>query len=108
MTEPTLRTSAEMLDRMESLIRRLADSYEKEELYGGWAWRDEAKAIVAMLPEPVDPDIQLSRNIAADAKAKTGTGVDYCDYMRSGEYDHDSVRIAAFDGIKRGRELASA
>lgn len=117
MTEPTLRTSAEMLDRMEALLRRMAALSKRTPLPGqpieflmSQADRDyeEAAAIVAMLPEPVDPDIQLSREIAAEAAEKTGCGPDYCQYMCDGAYDDNITRIAAFDALKRGRELASA
>src|SRR4051812_11451177 len=114
MTEPTLRTSAEMLDRMEILLRRMA-----EETKRGYARRGatlicddpnytEASAIVAMLPDPLDPDIQLSREIAAEAAEKTGCSADYCQYMCDGAYDDNITRIAAFDALKRGRGLASA
>lgn len=116
MTEPTLRTSAEMLDRMEALTRYIVehcnpdgslkipvtDSRHTKHL------TSEAYAIVALLPEPVDPDIQLSRDIAAAACAKAGEGVDYCQNMRDGEYDLSRMCVATLAGIKRGRELGNA
>lgn len=112
MTEPTLRTGAEMLDQMEALARKIALRYNtgtselspQEPL----EWMRDANSIVAMLPEPVDTDVQLARDVAAQVCVDDGCNPDYCDFMRRGAYDGQREYLCALAGIKRGRELASA
>jgi hypothetical protein len=98
-----------MLDRMEAVLRRMHAMHNG--IAGGLPSMDiyaEASAIVDLLPELVDPDIQMARDVAADAHDQKTAIPDYLTFMRSGAYDDEPVVIAALAGIKRGRELASA
>ncbi len=68
--------SDEIAKRMEALVRALAESRY------GISLADEARAIVALLPEPVDADLVEARSIIADA---------FRDY--SGDEGDDSARM---------------
>jgi len=54
---------AELVERMIELINVWAESADKAALYGGYAWRDKAREIVAALPKPVDPEKEAVRKI---------------------------------------------
>lgn len=98
--------SPDLTARMEALVRKLAT----------WTWvahtnadKDyaEARAIVALLPEPVDPDLIEARRLVAE-KFDGGTKSLAGDAVRAGARDHAHDVQLAYDCIKRGRALALA
>lgn len=56
---PQAGAKPDLTARMEALVRRMADNKTGD----GWATIVEARAIVALLPEPVDPDEQYARDL---------------------------------------------
>lgn len=92
--------SPETVGRMEALVRKVAT----------WTWvahtdadKDyaEARAIVAKLPEPVDPDLVEAREIA-----QHGVNVGVNDFA-GGHCDKSHDVQLALAAIKRGRALAA-
>lgn len=107
----TERVSPELEARMIALVREAAKQ-------NGYGWdgkqREEAQAIVAELPEPIDPDLLQAREIAAQyaerAASERGRESNWPDRIRSGKVDgcaEGGVGLA-LDAIRRGRELAAA
>lgn len=85
----TTHTAEEHLQRMEALVRRMAADGPAH-LEG--PWRREAREIVALLPEPVDPDWEIAAGIAFDNGYGNSTpGRD--------------ITTMLLSAIKRGREL---
>lgn len=66
---PATRTAAEQLERMEAFVRKLHDSYVNKDaaIMLHPEIEQEVAAIVALLPEPVDPDRAYAESIAAAA-----------------------------------------
>lgn len=104
--ERTLRTSEECIQRMEALVRKMASTvlirYDPRDIDA----RDlplgdyrEAAAIVAMLPEPVDPDQIEARVIVRKVLGIYGP---MCPHDKSADI---AIALAA---LKRGRELAAS
>lgn len=93
------RTSQEALERMEGLLRRMAAGIGAHTISQGGIGcvelEKEAREIVAMLPEPVDPDREEACKVVASMK----------DYMFANMSQAEEV---AFRAIKRGRELQRA
>jgi len=89
-TKP-VRTAAEMLGRLEALARRLAAPDQPGVHYVTQMepLREEARAIVAEMTPPVDPDLIEARKIAAEAE----------------DAPHGTLEDVALAAIKRGREL---
>lgn len=101
---PQADTKPDVTTRMEALVRRMVE--QDPALY----WRDirdEARAIVALLPEPVDPDLIEARECVAEVYEQSGR-VDLAQQTRDGQQDNrlrvQSARLA----LARGRELALA
>jgi len=66
--------------------------------HSGGTWAAEARAIVALLPVPVDPDIAIATKLAHDLYP-----------MRAEPFHAGSSLIRDIaSGIKRGRELERA
>lgn len=65
---------------------------------------ETAKAIVADLPKPVDPDILEAREVACQNWFAN------CEHqlVRAGDYDDQAVLAGIRHGLRRGRELALA
>jgi len=83
---PAIRTAAEQLERMEAFVRKV----HRREYVGHWgACEQEADAIAALLPEPVDPDIAV-----AEAHRD--------EYARG---DSGGITNAFLSALKRGRQL---
>lgn len=59
--------SDDIAKRMEALIKRIADDEHFSDSAEARAVTREARAIVALLTEPVDPDLAFAREIIADA-----------------------------------------
>lgn len=96
----------ETVDRMVALIRRVAAELDHYHGYAANAMQMEGRAIVALLPEPVDPDLIEARKIVASLCYR----VDTDGYVRVMKGRNDSglnVR-ETLAGIKRGRELATS
>ncbi len=105
--------SPELVDKMVTLVRTMAACGEPltDHFIKGsgayFAYRD-AKAIAALLPEPVDPDLIEARELAIKHCTNVGTtgeGID--EYaVREGRYDQGYAVRGMLAAIKRGRELA--
>lgn len=96
---PQADTKPDVTARMEALVRRMAladicstqTDLVQQSIY-------DARAIVALLPEPVDPDLIEARRIVSEQ----GYPADY------DNVDDDSIVGIAYACLKRGRELALA
>lgn len=86
--------SPELVERMVEVIRQM------DAASGGSALFAEARAIAALMPAPVDPDLVLARKIADRV---TDCGYDY----HAGLKDAYPIVAGILAGIKRGRELAN-
>lgn len=94
----------EVVERMVTLVRELHADHVK---HGAHDYVQDfvarTAAIVALLPEPVDPDLVEARAIASEwSKVQHGLGRDYT----TGLYDDEPGLQAVLAGIKRGRGLA--
>ncbi len=95
-----MEVAPEIVERMVALIETLAAN-GKNTSSGVMGYADEAKAIVKLLPEPIDPDLPDARKIAAtDGMATLRAGI------IAGNYDHAYGVKVALAGIKRGRHLS--
>lgn len=99
--------SPETVGKLVALVRGVANCYPVEgEARGvGSKWINDARAIVAELPEPVDPDLMEAREAVIASVGFGGTIA--ADRARSGDFDTWPTVIAALAGIKRGRALAA-
>lgn len=84
----------EVIDRMEVFVRDAAR-------WDGRSGTGEARAIVALLPKSVDPDIEHACALIRDV---WGTDAPYVGVISCGFFAAQDLALA---GIKRGRELAS-
>ena len=100
-----VRTGVECLERMEALVRRMADYYntgssdDEAIAHEALSWMREAHSLRALLLEPVDGDLVEARLIAdgyLDAPSKD---------IEDGGWDSSDVVQAALEAIKRGRAL---
>lgn len=87
----------EVVERMIALVRELAKVTTIKA-----PWIIEARAIVALLPEPIDGDLVEARECAAQAQL-LAVG----ELTRAGKMDDQPIVIAALAAIKRGRALAA-
>ena len=85
-------------DRMEALVREMASQRGPEPRF-----IERARAIVAALPKPVDPDLIEARSIVANAKPHVAeySGQD----ILAGLEDDCFAMLVALAGIRRGRAL---
>lgn len=106
--------SNELINRMEAFVRDMAvkgfGCDPQTTIYMTAGQFDEARAIVAELPQPVDPDLLEARAAAGDALAGYTNG--YQTYasgvinaVRTGNDDDHPTVVAALAAIKRGRAL---
>jgi len=105
MTAPPV--PAELVERMEKLVREVAVRWSLNTISKITA---EARAIVALLPEPVDPDLLLAREIVAK-EFERQTGCDWSeigDRFRAGEHDDYLEVRSALSAIRRTREIERA
>jgi hypothetical protein len=116
MMEDDMKTAAEMLDRMEALCRKMAAQFSEANskynqapylgstlVYIDAASYREACAIVSELPEPVDPDILVARQILADSLEGTNTAPDRQRYL-DGLNDNWFATRAVVTALRRARE----
>jgi len=96
-----MKTSQEALARMEALLRKMAGCMQHC-MYS--VHYDEAREIVAMLPEAVDGDLIEARNAVANELRGQRRFIE-ADSVLDGKYDGDESVRCALACIKRGREL---
>lgn len=88
------------VERMVRLVRRIA----LQPLSDAGV---EARAIVALLPEPVDPDLVEARQVVIDTLAPENHARCNCrEEIANGGWDSGQKVRASLAAIKRGRELA--
>lgn len=87
----------EVVERMAMLVREMAGDGTSGRAMAAYI---EARAIVALLPAPVDLDLIEARKLAATR------GDDMDAHILAGSYDNFEVVAYRLEGIKRGRELA--
>ena len=97
---PQADTKPDVTARMEALVREVDEHGPHAFITKYMA--EEARAIVALLPEPVDPDLIEAREIVA------GLARPYRSEIINGEWDETTEIRIATAAIKRGRELALA
>jgi hypothetical protein len=102
---PQAGTKPDVTARMEALVRRMAGEPGRQLIAASDGDYAEARAIVALLPEPVDPDLIEARKLAA--VWSESQDVSHSHYLDGHMDDSAEVRgmVAA---IARGRELALA
>lgn len=89
----------EAVERMMAVLRELAQETPRTTQQTR-IW-NEIRAIVSLLPEPVDPDLVEAREMAC-----AGLNPPMAKSVRVGEYDACPTVLYRIEGIKRGRELA--
>jgi hypothetical protein len=102
--QPTPQADAkpDVTARMEALVRTVADETSLT------SWLDhtaEARAIVALLPEPVDPDLIQAREVCASVAAVRGDDGLAAEY-RAGELDEQFEMQTALVAFRRHNALA--
>lgn len=109
-----MKTALESLDALEALARKMAavdvSPTALGMISGGLVYAPvehyrEARAIVAELPKPVDPDLIEARRMESQQADNNGF-IDYAVSVRNGDQDNEGPVRCRYDGIKRGRELA--
>lgn len=105
-TQPdTIPINRELWERVEALVRGMANWPVGST--PPFRWECEARAIVAMMPPAVDPDLLEARKIVA-ADMDDGAGAIACGYPQScldGDYDDKPIMAVALAAIRKGREL---
>ncbi len=91
----------ELVARMEALVRGLAVGPNYAGISG---YRTEARAIVALLPKQIDPDVVEVRHLAEDFGWYSCNALPM---LRDGSYDDRQLNRDLLKAIKRGRELAA-
>lgn len=106
ITSPMTDLSPETVGKLVALVRRMALADKAEFVAMGTGCREayaEADAIVAELPEPVDPDLAEARAMAASFSDRND--VSHADFM-NGDMDSGDEVQQLLAAIKRGRALA--
>ncbi|RYG90141.1 MAG: hypothetical protein EON59_00745 [Alphaproteobacteria bacterium] len=99
---------AEVVERMVALVRRLARGPNERGRFFVQNVEDEARELIALLPEPVDPDLLEARELFIALEGGVDADRDVIRDILQGKADcADEIRHL-LAGIKRGRELASA
>lgn len=109
-----MEISAELVERCVAFVREVGRLTADSDMLVGRAdvhdearLADEARAIVAELPVPIDPDLLLARTIAVK-HALPGRYNTTSTYMvGQGAADDHEYMVAIVEAIKRGRELAA-
>ena len=107
--------SQELAQRMAALVR---DLYADHIKHGAHDYVQDfvarTAAIVAELPNPVDPVLLKAREIRAARYEADGDGSDeehrqrWARFMRDGAYDDDRETANVIEGIRAGIEMAKA
>lgn len=94
-----------LVERMVKLVRDLhADHVEHNMHDRVQDFVARTAAIVAELPEPVDPDLIEARHQESEALERNGF-IEGALRVRNGEMDEEGPVRCRLEGIKRGREL---
>lgn len=103
----------EVVDRMVALVRKMGGSssigrpyQDGETIQFSSSHYETARAIVAALPMPIDPDMIEARRMES-AQAEANGFIDYAVSVRNGDQDNEGPVRCRYEGIKRGRELAT-
>lgn len=96
-----MEISQELVERCVALVRDIAAGGLTTAAIG-----TEARAIVAELPAPVDPDLVEARRVAERQSSARGYLYDPEGFWQGHRDDGDDVQIA-LAAIRRGRELAA-
>lgn len=89
----------EVVERLVGLARRIAERHRNYPSVGS-----EAKAIVALLPEPVDPDLLLARKAVFDVYMRGASGDNiFAGDVIGGQHDDAQVMHVALAAIKAAR-----
>lgn len=102
--------SPEVVERMVALVRDVADGEPVYRNELAATWEVEARAIAALLPEPIDPDLIEARKIGAEIARRSGNDIQQIlrpDCWESGVNDDTHKMQLMLAAIKRGRELAA-
>jgi hypothetical protein len=91
----------EVVERMVALVRHAAVSASGHT-------KEEARAIAALLPEPVDPDLVEARKLVAERNGNLRIECGYRQQVLDGQEDDHPAVINTLAAIKRGRELERA
>jgi len=104
--------SPEVVERAIALLRRYVSDCRTCSVAGYFL--TEARAIVALLPEPADPDIaEVREDLALFYEKENESGsapIPYCADMiaevRAGKRDHEAPIRFGLIALKRGRQLS--
>lgn len=96
-----MKTAIEMVERMEALVRKMADEYESRQV---GAMLTEARAIVSELPEPVDPDLALAKELAAIVAQYIDNPKAAEVYRNESRWDRGEPVSAIVAALRRARE----
>lgn len=93
--------SPEVVERMVRLVRDVA-------VNGDYEQREKARALIAILPKPVDPDLLEARRLVATSR-DPGLSADMRANILKGEEDDSPIwgMPVVLAAIKRGRELTN-
>jgi hypothetical protein len=106
----------ELVERMVALVRKIAEEADRFQIETGSLDSDfllaegsalaarESRTIVAMLPEPVDPDLIEAREFIVRFNGPHAE-VGYTKSVREGRLDDNEDLQLFLAAIKRGREL---
>ena len=97
----------ELVSRMIALIETVAAN-GKNTSSGVMGYADEAKAIIALLPEPVDPDLIEARKISLAYGLPAALHRLTMRRTKAGEADGKVAIQSVLEALKRGRELEAA
>lgn len=104
--------SQELVERMVALVRSMSPLFMqvKSSLYADRdiAFFQEAVQIDALLPEPVDPDWKVAREVFIERHCAEIVRSDERVEIRQGHWDDRPLLQTVFTAIKRGRELAAS
>lgn len=102
--------SPELQDEMVAHFRRVVEKYKhvKDDFGACNDELREARAIVAKLPQPVDPDLIEAREVYARIAESVHDDRIEAKHARSGILDDDEYVKLVLAAIKRGRELERA
>lgn len=100
---------AGLVEQMVAFVHKCAGRYDHKATDKHQSVNDlvnDAISLVALLPEPVDPDLIEARTMESDASEANGF-IDYALEVRRGEHDDDGPVRCRYEGIIRGRLLES-
>ena len=103
--------SPELVERCVALVRKMGgETHVSAHTHGSLVADsyDEAAAIVAELPKPVDPDLVEARELFIEHEGGIDADKDIVSDVRQGAADCSDEIQFFLKGLRRGRELALA